>query len=121
ASDELSGRSTGSPEGERAAAHLAEVFAKCGLEPAGDAGTFLQAVPLHTTEAKAAPELRFSGSTGAAFAAALGRDFEAPSVPVDVRDLELVVAKSAAEVPKEADPKKAIFVDAFVMDAKRWL
>jgi hypothetical protein len=121
ASDELAGRSTGSPEGERAAAHLAEAFAKCGLEPAGDAGTFLQGVPLQRTEAKAAPELRFSAAAGAPFAAALGRDFEAPSVPVDVRDLDVVVAKSAAEVPKEADPKKAIFVDAFVMDAKRWL
>jgi len=46
ASDELAGRATGTPEAERAAAYLADVLARSGVAPAGDAGTFLQAVPL---------------------------------------------------------------------------
>ena len=46
ASDELGGRATGTPQGERAARYLAEVLARYGLRPGGDGGTFLQAVPL---------------------------------------------------------------------------
>ncbi len=122
ASDELQGRSTGSPEGEKAARWLADLLAKSGVEPAGDGGTFLQAVQLRRLEAKAAPELAFGAkSGGASVRAVLGRDFEAPSGPVDVKDLEILLVKSAGEIPKEGDPKKAILVDAFSMDARRWL
>jgi hypothetical protein len=122
ASDDLAGRSTGTPEGERAAAYLADLLARSGAEPAGDEGTFLQAVSLYRMEATVPAELRLSGrSGGPAFAAAVGRDFEAPSVPVALQDLEILIAKAAADVPKEGDPRKAIFVDAFSMDAKRWL
>jgi hypothetical protein len=44
ASDELAGRSARSPEGRRAAHWIAERFQGAGLEPLGDAGTWLQAV-----------------------------------------------------------------------------
>lgn len=124
ASDELQGRSTGTPEGEKAAAWLADALSHAGIEPAGDAGTFLQAVPLHRMEAKSAPELRLrpaSGGEAAPFVAAVGRDYEAVSIPADLQDIEIVIAKAAADVPRTADPKKAIFVDAFSLDAKRWL
>ena len=122
ASDELQGRSTGSPEGEKAARWLADVLARSGVEPAGDGGTFLQSVGLHRMDAKAAPELAFAAkAAGHQVRAVPGRDFEAPSTPVDVKDLEILLVKSAGEIPKEADPKKAILVDAFSMDARRWL
>lgn len=42
ASDELQGRDTPSPGLEKAAAYLAETFRAAGLEPAGDAGSYLQ-------------------------------------------------------------------------------
>ena len=124
ASDELQGRSTGSPEAEKAAAWLAAELARAGIEPAGDGGTFLQAVPLHRMEAKSSPELRLwtaSGDKAAPFIAAVGRDYESVSTPVDLQDLEIVVAKTEAEIPRKADPRKAILVDAFSLDAKRWL
>jgi hypothetical protein len=124
AADELQGRSTGSAEAEKAAAWLADALARAGIEPAGDGGTFLQKVPLHRMEAKAAPELRLwakAGDASAPFVAALGRDYEALSTPAELADLEIVVAKTEAEVPRAADPKKAILVDAFSLDAKRWL
>jgi hypothetical protein len=122
ASDELQGRSTGSPEGEKAARWLADLLATSGVEPAGDGGTFLQKVELHRMESKAAPELAFTAKSGGApVRAVLGRDFEAPSAPVDAKDLEILIVKSAGEIPKEGNPKKAIFVDAFSMDARKWL
>jgi hypothetical protein len=121
ASDELQGRSTGSPEAEKAARWLADLLARSGVEPAGDGGTFLQAVPLSRMEAKAAPELAFEPKSGGPVQPVLGRDFEAPSIPVDAKGLEILVARSAAEIPKQGDPHKALFVDAFAMDARRWL
>ena len=124
ASDELAGRATATPEGERAAAFLADVLKRSGVEPAGDDGTFLQGVPLHRLEAKAPPELRFTpkaGPAGAPVLAAAGRDFESPTDAVALQDLEILVAKTAADIPREGAPTKAIFVDAFSVEAKRWL
>ena len=122
ASDELQGRSTGSPEAEKAARWLADLLARSGVEPAGDGGTFLQAVELHRMEAKAPPELALQGTSGGPpVRAAVGRDFEAPSMPVDVKDLEILLVHAAGEIPKEGDLHKAIFVDAFAIDARKWL
>ncbi len=46
AADSMEGRGTGTRGGDRAARWLASEFAKAGLQPAGDSGTFLQRVPL---------------------------------------------------------------------------
>jgi Zn-dependent M28 family amino/carboxypeptidase len=46
ASDELQGRGIGSRGEDLAIDHLAKEFAKAGLKPAGDKGTFFQSVPL---------------------------------------------------------------------------
>ena len=54
ASDALEGRLTATPGEARAAAYIAGVFERAGLEPAGDAGSFLQDVGARrflTTEA----------------------------------------------------------------------
>lgn len=45
ASDELKGRDTPSPGLETAAQYLADEFAAMGLQPAGDAGSFIQRYP----------------------------------------------------------------------------
>jgi len=42
ASDELEGRGTGEPGGEKAARYIAKCFDDAGLKPAGDDGSFLQ-------------------------------------------------------------------------------
>src|SRR5688572_17275212 len=44
-SKEMEGRATATPGGERAARYIADRFAKLGLKPHGDNGTYLQAVP----------------------------------------------------------------------------
>jgi hypothetical protein len=51
AADSMEGRGTGTPGGARAARWLASEFAKAGLAPAGDSGTFLQQLPLQRSPA----------------------------------------------------------------------
>jgi Zn-dependent M28 family amino/carboxypeptidase len=46
ASDALEGRGTGARGGTLAAKYIAAQFARLGLEPAGDSGTYFQAIPL---------------------------------------------------------------------------
>src|SRR5512140_1092900 len=46
ASDQLEGRGTGQRGGDIAAEYIATQFALYGLQPAGDKGTYMQAVPL---------------------------------------------------------------------------
>ncbi len=64
-SDAMEGRDTGSPGHARAAAYVAERFRAAGLQPAGDNGTFLQAIPLHevavTSDGTALSVIRRSG------------------------------------------------------------
>jgi hypothetical protein len=50
AAPEMEGRGTGQPGGEKAAKYIADKFAKMGLKPLGDAGTYLQAVNFKSTQ-----------------------------------------------------------------------
>jgi Peptidase family M28 len=47
---EMEGRGTAQPGGDRAAKYIADKFAKLGLKPLGDAGTFLQAIKFNGTQ-----------------------------------------------------------------------
>lgn len=48
----MEGRGTGQPGGDRAAKYIADKFAKLGLKPLGDTGSFLQAVSFKSIELK---------------------------------------------------------------------
>src|SRR5215213_3222276 len=50
AADEMQGRGTGQPGGDKAAAYLAERFAKLGLKPLGDKNTYLQPIKFRETQ-----------------------------------------------------------------------
>jgi hypothetical protein len=50
AADDMQGRGTASPGGEKAARYIADRFAKLGLKPLGDAGTYLQAIKFTSTQ-----------------------------------------------------------------------
>ena len=64
-SDLLEGRGPGARGGLLAQEYIAAQFAAAGLKPAGDAGTFLQKVPLKLVEPDAAREhLSFSSAGG---------------------------------------------------------
>jgi len=49
-SKEFEGRGTGQPGADKAAAYLADLFAKFGLKPAGENGTFLQQIKFRSAE-----------------------------------------------------------------------
>ena len=50
AGDSMEGRDTGTAAYARAAEYVARRFAAAGLKPAGDAGTYLQSVPMHQVD-----------------------------------------------------------------------
>lgn len=50
AADEMQGRGTGQPGGDKAAAYLADRFAKLGLKPLGDKNTYLQPIKFKETQ-----------------------------------------------------------------------
>lgn len=49
-SPEFEGRGTGQPGADKAAAYLADRFAKLGLKPAGENGTYLQAIKFKSAQ-----------------------------------------------------------------------
>jgi Zn-dependent M28 family amino/carboxypeptidase len=61
ADDALEGRGTGQRGGEIAAKYVAAQFARLGLEPAGDSGTYYQRIPLVGRTAR--PMLRVAGDS----------------------------------------------------------
>jgi hypothetical protein len=120
ASDELRGRMTGSPESVRAAHYLAAVLERAGLEPAGDEGTFLQAVPFQRERFLALPELQLSGSGGER-SARYGADFivrqgGAPGVA------RVLLIRTEEDLPAEASADIALcFPEARRSRARIWL
>ena len=65
-SDAFEGRGPGQPGGEKTTAYLVEQFKRYGLQPAGDHGTFVQAVPLvGVTPVGAETHFRFVPQSGA--------------------------------------------------------
>src|SRR5467141_2046400 len=71
-SDELEGRGTGQRGGDMAADYIGKQFGSYGLKPAGDNGTFFQAVPM--VGVKTLPETTFK------FVEASGKSFEAKNL-----------------------------------------
>ncbi|HZB45699.1 MAG TPA: M28 family peptidase [Pyrinomonadaceae bacterium] len=62
-SKEMEGRGTAQPGGERAAKYLADRFAKLGLKPLGDAGTYLQAVKFKSAQVLPETSLKAGDAT----------------------------------------------------------
>ena len=50
AADDMQGRGTAQPGGDKAAAYLADRFAKLGLKPLGDGNTYLQSIKFKETQ-----------------------------------------------------------------------
>jgi hypothetical protein len=123
ASDELAGRALGSPGLRRAADYLARALAAYGLEPAGDAGSYLQAVPLLRVLPRGAPTLEFTTQGGERVAATWGVDFRAQvrGRPDPERSLRLRVVRSEAELPAKASSEEALLVSAPARTRRAWL
>jgi hypothetical protein len=111
ASDAMQGRATGTSEAERAARYLADVLKGCGVQPAGDDGTYLQNVHFKSDKLKSTPTLEVETNDGSKPASVFGTDWRYPQADFEKRRLELVVARSAGEIPKTGLDQKALFLD----------
>lgn len=84
AAPDMEGRATGAPGGEKAAAAIAAHFAKAGLKPGGDNGTFMQQVPFVSRAIAADTTLEVNGTR-----LVFGKDFVlAPPLPDAVKRVE---------------------------------
>jgi hypothetical protein len=82
ASDEMRGRAAGTPEYDRAADYVADQFRKAGLRPAGDAGTYLQSVPLVSYAPAAHGTMTLTTPAGVVQPMVFGQDYLPSSSPV---------------------------------------
>ena len=120
ASDELRGRMTGTPESVTAARYLAAVLERAGLEPAGDDGTFLQAVPFQRERFLDVPELELSTSSGAR-SAGYGADFIVRQ-GAEPGEAKVLIVQTEADIPAEASAGLALyFPEARRSRARVWL
>jgi Zn-dependent M28 family amino/carboxypeptidase len=64
AADDFQGRAPGTPGEDKTVAWLADQFARAGLQPAGDNGTYVQTVPLVRTRIAADPKVSIASKGG---------------------------------------------------------
>jgi hypothetical protein len=121
ASDELAGRFTGTENADRAARYIALVLERQGIEPAGDAGSFLQDVPMSRARPSKIPELRFTDRAGKSIEAVFGRDFDSGEETLTLDSVPVIVATTEAQIPRESDGRLALFVDAPASRRRQWL
>ncbi|MFB3132011.1 MAG: peptidase M28, partial [Rhodothermales bacterium] len=91
-SDAMEGRGTGQPGEERAVAYIAGQMEAAGLEPAGDDGSFFQAVPLLGSTPTPKGPLTFTHENGETLALAFVEDFIAST------DLEDTAVSTTGEL-----------------------
>ncbi|WP_346427392.1 M20/M25/M40 family metallo-hydrolase [Caulobacter sp. 17J65-9] len=75
ADDRMLGRETGTPAYDLAATYVAAEFTKLGLKPAGDAGGYLQHVPLTAYRSAGQGEMTLTGADGKAVRLVYGDDY----------------------------------------------
>ncbi|MCC6408896.1 MAG: M28 family peptidase [Planctomycetes bacterium] len=102
ASDELRGRRTGAPEAVLAANWLAKELEKCGVSPAGDAGTYLQRVPMNLVERHSVPRITATTRSGETRELAYGVDFDQIDVLNDLAIEHVVVITRKEDFPPHA-------------------
>jgi Zn-dependent M28 family amino/carboxypeptidase len=85
ASDALEGRAAGTPGYDKAAAYVADQFKAIKLKPAGDAGTYLQAVPLVSYAPAEQGSVTLVDADGKTAPLAFGADFLPGTTPLEAR------------------------------------
>ena len=123
ASDELRGRETGTPDSVRAARYLGRALAQAGARPAGDDGTFLQAVPLVRIEHAQAPRLFLTDAAGEAIEAGHGTDFTVNQrgAPQSTAALTVRTVSKLEELPAKAAKGEALFLNGSSRERRTWL
>jgi hypothetical protein len=112
---------TGSPGAAEAARYLAEALAEAGVEPAGDGGSYLQAVPVERRVYDAPPAITALLGGGDERELVHGVDFHAVTGELPEGELELCVARAPGDVPADPEPGCAWFADAGSREGEEWL
>lgn len=113
ADDSMMGRETGSEGAYKASAYVAAEFARLGLRPAGENGTWFQVVPFWTMAPDPASRLG-AGSTSLS----LGRDFLVAPSPHTTLDATQVVYGGPADDTTQWIPVSAAAGKLVVLDLK---
>jgi aminopeptidase YwaD len=116
ASDALRGRGSATPDELVAATYIASELRAYGIEPAGDAGGYLQRATLVRRKLTGPPRITFKGPNGASVTWSYGKeflvshlaheDFSAPLRTVDIDKEKPEVAPRAIILVLGSDPKK---------------
>ena len=117
ASDELAGRNTPSPGLETAAAYAAAEFARFGLQPAGDSGSFVQRYPLQSASMDRARVLFQLADQVLAYGT---QYFVVPAMTGDstaAAALYVGTARPGVTLPAEARGRIAVFAIADTLSA----
>lgn len=120
ASDELLGRSTGTPENELAARHLAKRFEELGLEPAvGE--SYLHPVPLRRVGEERAAELDIYVYGGRMGTHPAGVWFDPIGAASSTEKLRVLKVEELEDLPEEADAGVALFLSGSSRQGRKWL
>jgi hypothetical protein len=120
AADERGGRSVASPGARECADYIASALSALGLEPAGDAGGFLQAVPIHVAGHETVPALRAWTKQEVAIELEYGRDFELLSGLESTGRLSVARTTDVDAIPEPAKDV-ALFLDFNSKSRQRYL
>ena len=120
ASDAAAGRDTGTPEALAAAERIAQALAAAGVQPAGDDGSFLQAIDTVGFSLQQVPQLALIGPDGTETEALYGVDFSYQRGPPLRGRFTVVSAKQPGEIPAaRADAALLLLTDG--RSAQQWL
>ncbi len=120
ASDELQGRSTGTPENELAARFLAKRFEEIGLKPAVEE-SYLQSVPLRHVGEERAAELDVYHSVEDFGTHPAGVWFDPIGAASSTDKLRVLTVEGVEDLPLEADSSVAIFLSGSSREGRKWL
>ena len=121
ASDALEGRLTGTAGEARAAAYLAGVLERAGVEPAGDAGTYLQDVGARRFLATEANSLFARTASGESREYADGVDFRLRGSHVTPGALRVVRVDKQTDPLPAPDPKAAVYLELSTRAAREFI
>lgn len=123
ADDAMEGREAGTPGAVRAARYLARALEQAGAKPAGDDGTFFQAVPFQRVEHERAPVLIVTPREGEPIEAVYGRDFTAlgRGLQASTKRLALRTVRALEDLPEEASEGEALWLDGNGRERREWL
>ena len=120
ASDAAAGRDTGTPEALAAAQRIAQALSAAGVKPAGDGGTFLQAIDTVGFRLQQVPQLALVGPDGTETEALYVVDFSYLRGPPLSGRFAVVIARQASEIPApRADGALLLLTDG--RTAQQWL